>query len=75
MVPRPKPCILEEFVYLGFISGEQRWSSDGGKRIYTWDHLHGEVEVFNRRGKHLGVLHAVSGDQIKDGVPGRMIDV
>ena len=75
MALRPRPCILDDFVYLGFIYGEQRWSSDGGKRLYTWDRQHGEVEVFNPRGKHLGVMHAVSGDWIKDGVPGRTIDV
>jgi hypothetical protein len=28
--------------------------SDGGARLYTWDSLHGEIEVFNRPGKHLG---------------------
>jgi hypothetical protein len=37
--------------------------------------LRGEIEVFNGRGKHLGVLHATRGDLIKDAVPGRSIDV
>lgn len=75
MVTRPKPCILDEFQYLGFRNGQQVWSSDRGQRLYTWDSLHGEVEVFNGRGKHLGVRHAVDGDWIKDAVPGRSIDV
>jgi hypothetical protein len=43
--------------------------------LYTWDALHGEVEVFNARGKHLGVIDAKSGDWIKVAVPGRKIDV
>lgn len=55
--------------------GEQRWQSYNGKRIYTWDRLHGEVEVYNARGRHLGVLDPVSGRQIKPAVPGRKIDV
>jgi predicted nucleotidyltransferase len=55
--------------------GQQRWRSDDGKRLYTWDSLHGEVEVFNRRGRHLGALHPVTGDLVKEAVPGRRIDV
>jgi hypothetical protein len=61
MVSRPRPCILDDFESLGFVDGKQRWASDGRKRLYTWDSLHGEVEVFNGRGKHLGVKHAVTG--------------
>jgi hypothetical protein len=75
MVARPRPCILDEFEYLGFVHGQQRWATDRGKRLYTWDSLHGEVEVFNGRDKHVGVKHAVTGDWIKDAVPGRSIDV
>ncbi len=75
MVAPPSPCILEDFEYLGFIYGEKRWRSDGGRRLYTWDSLHGEVEVFNGRGRHLGVIHAVTGELIKDAVRGRSIDV
>jgi len=61
--------------YLGFVGGQQRWSSDRGKRLYTWDSLHGKVEVFNGRGKHLGIRHAVTGEWIKEAIPGRTIDV
>jgi hypothetical protein len=53
--------------------------SDGGlkmeKRLYTWDYTHGEIEVFNKRGRHLGSLDATSGELIKGPVPGRTIDV
>ena len=35
----------------------------------------GEIEVYNKRGKHLGVVHAVTGEWIKDAVKGRAIDV
>ena len=74
-VPIPKGSILEGFEALGVISGERRWRSDDGSRLYTWDSLHGEVEVFNRRGRHLGALHPMTGDWVKDAVPGRTIDV
>jgi hypothetical protein len=75
MIARPTPCILDDFEYLGFVHGQQRWTSDHGKRLYTWDRLHGEVEVFNGRGKHVGVKHAVTGEWIKEAVSGRSIDV
>ena len=43
--------------------------------IYTWDSLHGEIEVFDRRGHHLGAAHPVSGVLFKGAVKGRKIDV
>jgi hypothetical protein len=53
----PKPSILDEFEPLGLINGARRWRDETG-RLYTWDYLHGEVEVDNSRGRHLGVLDA-----------------
>lgn len=73
--PIPKPSYLEDCEYLGAFSGERRWRSSDGKRIFTWDSLHGEIEVFNRRGRHLGAIDPIHGNLIKDPVPGRTIDV
>jgi hypothetical protein len=75
MVQPPKPSVLDGFEYLGYINGNRLWRSDCGARLYTWDALHGEVEVFNGRGRHLGVMHAVNGAWIKPAVKGRKIDV
>lgn len=71
----PKPSFLDDCVYMGAYSGERRWKSRDGKRIYTWDHLHGEIEVFNKRGQHLGVIDPIHGAIIKEPVKGRKIDV
>lgn len=60
---------------LGFLDGAKRWRNSDGSRLYTWDALHGEVEVFNKRGRHLGALDPISGEFIKDPVPGRTIKV
>jgi hypothetical protein len=46
-----------------------------GKTLYTWDGMHGEIEVFNRRGRHLGVIDAVTGAALKPARRGRRIDV
>ncbi|MBI4775404.1 MAG: hypothetical protein HY788_14745 [Deltaproteobacteria bacterium] len=74
-LPIPKPSILDECDYLGAFSGERRWRSLDCKRLYTWDSLHGEIEVFNARGKHLGSVDPVTGALLKDAVRGRTIDV
>jgi hypothetical protein len=72
---RPNPCYLDEKHYLGARNGQQRWRDPDGRRLYTWDSLHGEIEVWNARGRHLGSLDAVTGKLIKDAVRGRRIDV
>jgi hypothetical protein len=74
-IPIPKPSYLDEMESLGFIHGARRWRSPCGRRLYTWDEFHGEIEVFTKRGKHLGVIDAVTGENIKDAVKGRTIDV
>jgi len=53
---------------------DPRRSSDG-ERLYEWDRLHGEVEVYDKRGYHLGAANAASGETIKHAQPGRRIDV
>lgn len=73
--PIPRPSYLDSCDYLGFVFGERRWRSKNGTRLFTWDSLHGEIEVFNLRGKHVEVLDAISGKAIKGATRGRRIDV
>jgi len=73
--PVPKPSYLDGMEHLGFVHEDRRWRSLCKKRLYTWDEYHGEIEVFSKRGKHLGVIDAISGEIIKDAVKGRTIDV
>ena len=73
--PIPRPSFLDNQVRLGFVHGSQRWRSTDGERLYTWDGLHGEIEVFNKRGRHLGALHPRTGIEIKEAKRGRRIDV
>lgn len=75
MVGKPTPCFLDACEALGFVYGARRWRSADGKRLYTWDELHGEIEVFTRRGIHLGAADAVTGVVFKQAVKGRKIDV
>lgn len=42
----------------------KRWRDEHG-RLFTWDSFHGEIEVFNKRGKHLGVMNP-QGEPIKE---------
>jgi hypothetical protein len=42
-----------------------RWKTIDG-RIFEWDYQHGHVEMYDRRGEHLGGFDAITGTMIKD---------
>jgi hypothetical protein len=46
-----------------------------GDNYYTYDRRHGEIEVFNKRGDHLGTKNAVTGAWEKAPNPGRRLDL
>jgi hypothetical protein len=60
--------------FLGYVDGERRWRSEDGKELMTWDGLHGEVEVYNRPGRHIGTKDPITGVWIKNAIRGRRID-
>jgi hypothetical protein len=73
-VPVPEDSrFIKGLEYLGCPSGRRRYRTRD--RIYEWDSLHGELEVYNNRGRHLGVVDAGTGEMIKPPVRGRRIDV
>lgn len=74
-VPKPKPCYLDGFEKWKVVDGKQVWRDGDGNRLYTWDSLHGEIEVYTGRGYHLGALHAATGEFIKQAVKGRKINI
>lgn len=74
-IPRPRPGYLDRMQKHSVSGGNQIWVSPDGSRYYTWDGLHGEIEVFNQRGRHLGALDPVTGVYIKPAVKGRKINV
>lgn len=70
-VPKPRPCYLDEMEFYKIVDGRKVYR--GNDRLYTWDEFHGEIEVFNKRGFHLGVLDAKTGKMIKPAVRGRRL--
>lgn len=77
-IPRPSPCFLDDspdVERLGAHSGRLRWRSLERKQIYEWDSTHGEIEVYNLRGFHLGAAEPVDCVLMKPPVKGRRIDV
>lgn len=74
-VPVPTDGLLASLDPPRFVYGEKRWYSYKGRRIYTWDRLHGEVEVFNRLGHHLGAIDNKSQEKLKPADPTRRIRV
>jgi hypothetical protein len=71
-MPIPKPCILDGYER---VAGRKRWRNHDGSRLFEWRGFHGEVEVYNARGWHLGALDPVTAEWIKRAVKGRRIDV
>ncbi|MBE7519090.1 MAG: hypothetical protein HS107_07560 [Thermoflexaceae bacterium] len=73
-VPRPRPGFLDRQVRVRR-KGYALWKSPAGDRYYTWDGLHGEVEVWDSQGRHLGAANATTGKTVKKAVRGRKIEL
>ncbi|RJF83285.1 hypothetical protein D3877_00890 [Azospirillum cavernae] len=71
----PRPSILDDFDFHKVIDGRKVWKNREGTRYFSWDSLHGEVEMFDRRGYHLGSLDPNTGNPLKDAVRGRRLNV
>lgn len=72
-LPVPKGSVLEGYERYKLINGKQTWRDPEG-RYFQWDGFHGEIEVYNARGRHLAVWD-IAGNVVKDAVRGRSIDV
>jgi len=72
-LPIPKPSILDYFKVSGIQAGRKVYKDEKEKRYYTWDSLHGELEVFSKTGRHLGAACPQTGIMIKPPVKGRKI--
>ncbi len=57
--------------------GKTKTNGETGKnrRYYEWDYTHGDVEVYDRRGRHLGSMDPETGEMTKPAVAGRKIDL
>ena len=55
------------------IDGRQTYRTKD--RYFQWDELYGEIEVYDKRGWHLGALDALTGELIKEAERGRRIHV
>ena len=57
--------------------GKTKTNGKSGKdrRYYERDHTHGDVEVYDSRGNHLGSMDPETGEMTKPPVPGRKINV
>lgn len=72
-VPLSSPNFAERLTSLGTLNGRKRWRDDQTKPIFEYDSQHGELEVYNQRGRHLGVADVRSGEIIKPAIKGRRI--
>ena len=62
---------------IGIRGGRRVWQEGDGRktRYYTWDSMHGELEVFNRLGWHLGAVDPVTGTFLKPPVESRRLEL
>jgi len=72
-LPVPKPSILDSCNVVGIEGGRKVYKDESEKVFYTWDSLHGELEVFNKYGRHLGAACPTTGVLVKPPVKGRKI--
>ncbi len=49
--------------------------NEKGDRFYQWDYTHGDIEMYNARGEHLGCIDGKTGEQTKPAVKGRTIKI
>ncbi len=71
--PRPIPGFLCGCVKFQVKNNIQIWTNAARTRFFTWDHLHGEIEAFDKRGNHLGAFDGVTGVQLKEAIRGRKL--
>lgn len=72
-LPIPKPSILDSCRVAGIEGGRKIYKDYNENIYYSWDSLHGELEVFNKSGLHLGAACPQTGVLIKPPVRGRRI--
>lgn len=73
--PKPKPCFLDDCIRYKVVGNFQIYKDPYEDLYYTWDFTHGEIEVFSKKGQHLKVIDAVTGDYLKPAVKGRRINL
>ena len=56
--------------------GNIRSNGETGKKknYYQWDHTHGDIDVYNRNGGHLGSMNPLTGLMHKPAVAGRILE-
>lgn len=69
----PKTGFVERLARLKHAS-HARWTNKDRTRYFEWDPLHGEFEVYDAQGWHLGAVDE-NGKLVKHAKKGRRIDV
>ena len=79
-VPPPEDDVLPAFpnaervrAKTWFAGGKRRRWKDG-KYIIEWDYRHGNVELYDLSGRHLGEYDPNTGEQVKPAVPSRTVE-
>jgi len=55
-------------------NGRKESGQGSKKKYYEWDNTHNDIEVYDSKGNHKGLMDPVTGDMYKPPVPGRMME-
>nr|WP_261521503.1 hemagglutinin repeat-containing protein [Burkholderia multivorans] len=69
---RTNPSKADSPVWQGLRPSGNGVKTDGD-RFYEWDYTHNDIEVYDKRGRHLGSADPVTGELYKPAVPGRKL--
>jgi hypothetical protein len=73
-VPVPDTLFIRSLEHVPRRGERRRWRDADRRYLYEWDSQHGNLEVYTRRGHHLGVLDA-DGRVIGEAIARRRINV
>ena len=71
-LPPATPKAFPDLIEVKRKSGRKRWRDRRG-RLYEWDGQHGTLEMYDKRGRHLGEFDPDTGRQLKGPIRGRRI--
>lgn len=54
-------------------NGVKTSGSGSKQRYYEWDHTHNDIEVYDKKGRHLGSMDPITGELYKPPVNGRKL--
>lgn len=66
---------FKNLIPIGKRNGRSTYKNINEDYYYQWDSLHGEWQVYNKKGRHIGVLNEIGNKKIKNAKKSRKINI